>query len=219
MPALEEVPAYGCWSKRWRMNGMVSALGSVSARPGVRGGDIKKAFTLLALAIILTSAIGGGCGGPSVRSLIKNLGMHKDDDVREEAIEELVNIGEPAVESLINALGDEDQVVRSLAAKTLGEIGDSRAVEPLIRALGHEHELVRAGAATALIKLGEPAVTSLIEALGDENFNVRANAAMALGDIGDRQAVELLIQALQDEDWRVRCAAAYALGEIVSRPN
>ncbi|MFQ6054633.1 MAG: HEAT repeat domain-containing protein [Methanosarcinales archaeon] len=52
--------------------------------------------------------------------------------VRGSAAIALGEIGEPAVEPLIKALGDR---VREKAAIALGEIGDARAVEPLIKAL------------------------------------------------------------------------------------
>ena len=63
-------------------------------------------------------------------------------------------IGEPAVEPLINALGDEVEYVREGAASALGEIGDARAVEPLIEALGDEDYNAREAAKEALKKLG-----------------------------------------------------------------
>ena len=65
-----------------------------------------------------------------------------------------MELGEPAVESLIKALNDEDWHVRSGAAEALGEIGDRRAVEPLIEALKDEDGGVRKDAADALGKMG-----------------------------------------------------------------
>ena len=85
---------------------------------------------------------------------------------RDSAIESLVEIGEPAVEPLIQALKDEDSFVREGAAEALGKIGDKRAVEPLINALK------------------------------DEDRDVREAAAEALGEIGDKRAVEPLIHVL-----------------------
>ncbi|MCD6215119.1 MAG: HEAT repeat domain-containing protein, partial [Candidatus Desulfofervidus sp.] len=154
-----------------------------------------------------------------VKGLIKAL---RHEDVRKEAAEALVNIGEPAVEPLIQALKDEYSDVREEAARALGRIGDKRAVEPLINALKDEDSDVRMEAAEALdqmgwkpgyvtekayylvakkewdeaVKLGEPAVEPLINALKDEASSVRWGAAGALGEIGDERAVEPLINAL-----------------------
>ena len=66
----------------------------------------------------------------------------------------LGQIGPPAVEPLIAALGDADEGVRKAAAEALGQIGDARAVEPLIGALKGRDDRVRKAAAGALEALG-----------------------------------------------------------------
>ena len=97
--------------------------------------------------------------------------------------DELVKMGEPAVEPLIHALKDEDSGVRREAIKTLVKIGEP-AVEPLIQALKDEDSDVRRGAAWALGKIGdERAVEPLTEALEDEYQVVREAAKKALADI------------------------------------
>jgi len=170
-----------------------------------------------------------------VKGLIKAL---RHEDVRKEAAEALVNIGEPAVEPLIQALKDEYSDVREEAARALGRIGDKRAVEPLIQALKDNIDVQRR-AAWALRKIGEPAVEPLIQALKDEDWYVRWRAAWALDEMGwepgddtekvyyliakqewselpelGEPAVEPLIQALKDEYSDVRESAAEALAKI-----
>jgi HEAT repeat protein len=125
-----------------------------------------------------------------------------------------VEVGAPAVESLIDALRHHDSLVRQVAARGLGQIGDARAVEPLIGAL-RGREDVRAVAAQALGQIDDGrAVEPLISALKDGGSNVRAAAARALGQLGDVQAVDRLIGALKDHESSVRQAATLALGEI-----
>jgi len=85
-----------------------------------------------------------------VEGLIRTL-KYEDKDVRREAAEALVKIGEPAVEPLIEALKDGDWHARGRAAVALGNIGDERAVEPLLRVLNDTHNNA---AATALEKIG-----------------------------------------------------------------
>lgn len=79
----------------------------------------------------------------------------KDGDwqVRDAAKEALVKIGELAVEPLIQTLKDENEWVRYHAAEALGEIGDERAIEPLTQALEDENEDVRRAAEEALRKI------------------------------------------------------------------
>ncbi|MHC4560101.1 MAG: HEAT repeat domain-containing protein, partial [Planctomycetota bacterium] len=67
-----------------------------------------------------------------IDELIKQLGSNN----RNNAVISLVKFGKPAVQSLIEALGDENMDVRRWAALALGEIGEPRAVQPLIKVLG-----------------------------------------------------------------------------------
>lgn len=104
-------------------------------------------------------------------------------------VKALVQIGEPAVDTLILALTDKNMWVRSEAAWALGKIGDVRAVEPLIWALK------------------------------DGFWSIRENAADALGEIKDSCAVESLILALKDEtDQNVRVALEQAIKSIQPLP-
>lgn len=90
--------------------------------------------------------------------------------------------------SLIQALEDEELVVRRSAALALGKMGPAAvdAVPVLIRALGDESWKMRWDAANALGAIGPgavEAVPALIRALGDEEVYVRMAAAHALRDI------------------------------------
>ena len=121
--------------------------------------------------------------------------------------------GENVVESLINALTDDDHKAREAIAEALGGYRDERVVEPLIAALKDEEPRVREAAARALGDVNDvQAVEPLIEALKDEEPKVREAAASALEDVNDVQAVEPLIEALKDEEKEVRGAAAKSLG-------
>ena len=121
--------------------------------------------------------------------------------------------GENVVESLINALTDDDHKAREAIAEALGGYRDERVVEPLIAALKDEEPRVREAAAGALGDVNDvQAVEPLLEALKDEEPKVRKAAASALEDVNDVQAVEPLIEALKDEENEVRRAAAKSLG-------
>ena len=125
-----------------------------------------------------------------------------------------VEVGAPAADVLIGALRHHDSVVRQLAARGLGEIGDARAVEPLIGALKGREDL-RAAAAEALGQIDDArAVEPLVDSLKDAGSSVRAAAARALGRLGEPRAVDRLIGCLKDHESIVRQAAAGALGQI-----
>jgi HEAT repeat protein len=100
---------------------------------------------------------------------------------------------EKAVEPLIKALNDENNIVRRRAAKALGTIGSEKAVEPLIKVLTGEDQSMRWHAANALGVIGsEKAVEPLIKALNDEDSEIRLRAAITLGKIGSKKAVKKL---------------------------
>jgi hypothetical protein len=113
--------------------------------------------------------------------------------IREKAVEALGEIGSPAIESLIMALGDTYWQVREKTVVSLGNIGDPRVVEPLIHELEDEkRNPVQGKAAEVLGKIGDTrAVKPLVNALEDENSEVRRKAAEALETIG-LPAIEIL---------------------------
>jgi HEAT repeat protein len=187
----------------------------------------------------------GKIGDPqAVLALLEALKDDKDEWVRYQMKEALVEIGMPAVPALLEALKGEDvRDVRQAAAEVLGEIGDPRAVPALLEALKDEDVRdVRRAAALALGEIGDPrAVPALLEAIKDEDVywaaaralgkigdpravpallealkdqRMRLSATEALGKIGDPQALPALLEALKDKDWGVRRAAAEALGEF-----
>jgi HEAT repeat protein len=124
-----------------------------------------------------------------------------------------------AIESLMQALEDNDSFVHINAAKTLGKVGGDRVAKSLIHALKDKEPVVRVNAVNTLGKIGFEsvrAVESLIHALKDKEPVVRVNAADALGKIGigSVKATESLIQTLEDNDYTVRWNVAKTLGKI-----
>jgi HEAT repeat protein len=108
-----------------------------------------------------------------------------DLGVRDAAAEALVNIGQPAFDTLGDALDDPSWDVRRTAALALGRLGDQRATGRLLLALRDNSDPW-----------------------------LRENAALALGQIGDISALPLLQVALFDDAPRVREAAAAALHRL-----
>jgi len=113
-------------------------------------------------------------------------------------------------------LEDQNEDERALAAKKLGEMGDSRALEPLLKALRDPVALVRKNAAISLGELRARDALKALEAslLEDQNPDVRKSCAEVLGKIGEFAAVETLRKALADNNPFVRKACADALCEL-----
>ncbi|MHB9108315.1 MAG: HEAT repeat domain-containing protein [Armatimonadota bacterium] len=160
-------------------------------------------------------------------------------DVRKSIAEVLVKIGQPAVDSLIYALNDDEWVAREAAAWALGQIGDMWSVGPLCDALHDPHSAVAEAAALALDEIGVPeepevlswylvakkewqrvtalgsaATEALLHATQDVNPDVRWAATRALGLVCDPDAAAGLRALLHDEEVYVRDAAADALRAI-----
>ncbi|MDE3036635.1 MAG: HEAT repeat domain-containing protein, partial [Nitrospirota bacterium] len=94
-------------------------------------------------------------------------GSGEREEARMSAVVDLLGIGRPMVEILIEYLEDEDWLVREAAADLLGKIGDVRAVEPLMDRLRR-----------------------------DKDTGVKELAMKSLGLIGDARPMQLYVDAL-----------------------
>jgi HEAT repeat protein len=147
-----------------------------------------------------------------------------DYDRRKKAQEALVNMGEAAIQPLIQALligGSND--ISLHAAETLSRIGPS-VVDPLIAASKSEDSKARQRAIFAIRDLSKDldfakAVDSLIGALGDQDEWTRLYAIQALGTIGDKKAVEPLVQLLAKETVNRNVAGAAAVLAKIADTN
>jgi HEAT repeat protein len=124
---------------------------------------------------------------------------HRNDNVLLKAMDALIDIGKPAVESLLDKLKDADPVLRTNAARVLGSIRDPRAIDPLIELLKDPEPDPRSYAADSLGEMkARRAVVPLIEVLkGDKSLSVRSSAAVALIEIGDPRAAEPIMARLE----------------------
>lgn len=150
-----------------------------------------------------------------------------------------------AVPELVRCLGeDENWMVRSNAARSLGEIGDPTAETSLIGALKDENVVVVGQAASALGKLksvaaiqplmnlppnvqisvevggalasiGQVAIQPLIDSLDNPDPEIRKRSAIILATICDITAIEPLARVFrEDPNPDVRAAASYAANKI-----
>ncbi len=134
--------------------------------------------------------------------------------IAKQAWEKGAEIGEHAVQPLIDVLDDPESWNRMEAARQLGKLGDKKAVDSLIKLLDDKYWNVRDAAAEALIKLGRPAVEPLINhMLAGKKDTFKAIAGI-LGEIGDTRARQPLEYVLRDKRPFVREAAAQALKKL-----
>lgn len=108
-------------------------------------------------------------------------GSSEREEARMATVIELLGIGRPSVEILIEYLEDDDWLVREAAADLLGKIADVRAVEPLMKRLEH-----------------------------DKDTGVKELAIKALGLIGDARPTQLYLEAIAIRPLRVYAMEALA---------
>ncbi len=156
----------------------------------------------------------------TVKSLVADLGSN-DMVVRVGARKSLVTIGEPTLDSLVEALASKKGLVRLEAAKALDQINipwkrhaTKAIINALIADLGSKDGIVRVRARKSLVAIGKQAVGPLLEILVSKVRIIRWEAAKAIGQIGDPTAAPALVKGLEDETFEVRWLAAEALIKI-----
>ena len=79
----------------------------------------------------------------------------RNDEFKDDAVNALVQLGEPAVPRLIKALKDKDENVRKQSVLALGRIKHVEAIDPLIDMLADSDWFTRLTAAAALEAIGD----------------------------------------------------------------
>ncbi len=173
------------------------------------------------LLVTVTQQLNQGTFNSQDQQLIKQMVECLGDTrglVRLDYAEALGQVGQPAVEPLIDALlHHPNVVVRRAAGKTLTLIEDPEAVPHLIHALLHDEDTVVQGSAIgALARTGEAAVAPLLEVLAspDSTESHKGHAAWALAFIGVK-AKEQLYAAYDSNSPEVRAAVVGAIAKVV----
>ncbi|NJN80598.1 MAG: HEAT repeat domain-containing protein [Anaerolineales bacterium] len=133
------------------------------------------------------------------------------EDIVKDLLSAIENMGEPVVDSLIEALADKEKTVRKYSAMILGNLKDARAIDELGMTLYDLHDEVSEVASEALAQFGESAIPVLREALRHPESTVRGHAVSGLGKIQNAQVIPLLIEMLNDPERLVKKQALNAL--------
>lgn len=137
--------------------------------------------------------------------------------VREQAAFALGQMGDGAVEQIIEMANAAQPATREAAVEALGSFNSPRVLDRINQATTDANSSVRMAAVKALGRTGsERAVAPLLALLRDESSALRAQAAASLARLGE-VALPSLIAALKDSRPSVRQLAAEALGDIGSK--
>ena len=175
-------------------------------------------------AILVTISVLGCSDSPvydeSIATSIEQL-RDPNAEVRYQAADVLVDIGEPAVPALIDELdGSWPYESETSATSVLARIGEP-AIPALVEALDDREVLTRYGAVLALGGMREsagPAVPALLKRLDDKIPLVRSTAAIALGWIAatNEETILALLKVMSDEFMHGYAIAAFGeMGEPV----
>lgn len=123
------------------------------------------------------------------------------------------------LEELVRLLSDKDFLVRRVAVRALGNLGDPRAVRPLLE-LGERDKRLSRDLVYALGRLGAGAAQELRIVLAERMHEGESHhlepAAVVLGLVGDRAAVPVLTEGLGSDNPSFAGSCAEALGRIGS---
>ncbi|MBI2190786.1 MAG: HEAT repeat domain-containing protein [Planctomycetes bacterium] len=144
----------------------------------------------------------GKMGSPEgIRKLISLL-ILKDTSVRASAIEALGEVGPPALDALLECLGQPPRARQEGACQALGKIGSALSVEALVRVV--ERPLATPGP-------GAGDTGRAPEELEVSEADVQVAAIKALAEIADERGVGPIAQRLAADDPRIRWYAQWAL--------
>lgn len=154
-------------------------------------------------------------GDDSVGPLFEALRNETYRDVMEEIVDILSTIPTDSVKAgLYKLLKDKRSVMREMAARGLGRIGDESTLQPLRDALNDTSTEVRKAAYKSMAMLGTPeAAQDILRGLCDRDTEVRLSVLQGLsGWCGDNIRAAL-IDALKDDNKWIRYYAVRLLGE------
>ncbi|HSG45991.1 MAG TPA: HEAT repeat domain-containing protein, partial [Anaerolineales bacterium] len=126
----------------------------------------------------------------------------------------IVNMGEMAVEPLIEALKDQEGAVRKFAAGMLGRLKDPRAIDPLGMALYDTHHDVGKASAEALLNFGVDSFEVLVEALDHPEMWIRIHTIDILPRVDEPRVALVLLEMLKDPEREVKKHVIEAMGEL-----
>ncbi|HDS09556.1 MAG TPA: HEAT repeat domain-containing protein [Firmicutes bacterium] len=146
-------------------------------------------------------------------------------EIREQAVKDLVGVGEPAIEKLIPLLGSTSATTRQAASDVLLEIGEA-TVPYLLKVIDDpKADSIQGGQAAIIIgefgeKVRPQSEDILVKHINDSRFGVRVNCISALGKIKSPKALpefKKFLEAQFTEDnpeWEVIAIVVKSTGQI-----
>ncbi len=151
--------------------------------------------TALFLALFFLTFLGCGRNNDeNLSSLVQELLLNKEEKIRNEAVDKIVNLKQKGIPVLVASLKEKKDPARSTTLIALNRLG-KHAIKDLLKGIESPEPRIRAG---VLVALGWP------DALFVRGFTPEE----------DKLILPQIIKALRDEDPTVRSAAAEALASV-----
>ncbi|MFO7817873.1 MAG: HEAT repeat domain-containing protein [Desulfovibrionales bacterium] len=161
--------------------------------------------------------IGENCRDADAANIIMPFLNHAWDDVKETALDAVLNIGGEDVMRRFRKMAESpDATSRLMAVYAFGRIGIRENKQLLQNALRDEVPNIRQLAMEAIASLcfeDGKTLEMLVPLLDDENRDVRLTLVEMFGECRRQESIPYLIKMLGDEDEWVRLRAVEALGE------
>ncbi|MDO5822957.1 HEAT repeat domain-containing protein [Methanobrevibacter sp.] len=126
---------------------------------------------------------------------------------------------ENAIEPLIKATTDDNAQVRFKAAEILGNMGNlavDKLIDEFSNAEGKDKRFLTFALKETE---DDKVIPYFVEATDDDDFGVRKVAVRALGELQVAGEIESIAKCLNDDDWGVRLAAIQALGDLATEES
>jgi hypothetical protein len=139
-------------------------------------------------------------------------GMVEEKKLDKKIVEEK-KVDEKALDSLIEALKNEDSLVRINAVRALADIDDIGKIDPLIEAVTDKNERVRKAVADTIMRTNNrKAIESLVnQAQTDESNSVKGHITFVITDkIKGIKAARNIFKGMKSKDERIRNLAYMA---------
>ncbi|TYT74791.1 HEAT repeat domain-containing protein [Desulfobotulus mexicanus] len=142
--------------------------------------------------------------------------FYGDEELKQEAIFALAEIGGPTAIHLLAEAIRGDNRTDQLIIEALGEIQDQAALQRLTQLLNSHYVDVRNWTIDKLISIGDKAVPVVVENLKESDDDALVHTLNVLGNIGDKSAIPAIQKILfrRPENANVRFAAYEAMERL-----
>ena len=148
---------------------------------------------------------------PIITDYLGNPEIDWDEKYSLDVSDALGEIGDKAVDALIDTLQNSDELRISVAV-ALGQIGDERAIPYLEQAIYQTRDVT---ILYALAKIGGDQVADILLRILNEEIFWKSRAIRALGITHSERVVPIILEALQEKNHEVRDYALFSMQDMI----